>query len=319
MGTCRAIDILQVSANIKFTRGVLSCLRYLEAVPWSEEEEEKLKRVCTKFKFDESTTREILARINFHDSVGPKQNLAGQLVWSITNCENRKATKELKPMVKGLFSQSSVYVRNRPDISKEELYAASKSCLDSLVRVFEEASCSNPREENGRISDKPFIECISMQVDNINWLVEILLERQMAEEFVDIWTGQRELLKMHETASPMIRYELSRVSAILFLAMGNRKLHCRSESRLQVMRSWFAPMLLDYGWLQRCRKGLDMRDLDEAMGQVLLTLPLKQQYELFMEWFRCFSKQGTECPNLSRAFQIWWRRTFSRGSEVETC
>lgn len=120
---------------------------------------------------------------------------------------------------------------------------------------------------------------------------------------------------MHEKASPMVRYELSRVSSMLFIALGTRKLHCRTEVRLGLLEAWFGPMLLDFGWLQRCRKGLDMRGLEEAMGQALLTLPLKQQYALFMEWFRCFSKNGTECPNLSKSFQIWWRRSFLRGSE----
>ncbi|XWS33157.1 hypothetical protein CRYUN_Cryun22dG0054900 [Craigia yunnanensis] len=121
---------------------------------------------------------------------------------------------------------------------------------------------------------------------------------------------------MHGRASPMVRYELSSVSAILFIAMGTRKLHCRSESRSALLQAWFGPMLLDFGWLQRCRKGLDMKALEEAMGQTLLTLPLKQQYVLFMEWFRCFPKHGTEYPNLSKAFQIWWRRSFLRGSET---
>ncbi|KAK9987182.1 hypothetical protein SO802_032133 [Lithocarpus litseifolius] len=121
---------------------------------------------------------------------------------------------------------------------------------------------------------------------------------------------------MHKNVSPVVRYELSRVSALLFIAMGTRKLHCRSESRSGLLLAWFGPMLLDFGWPQRCRKGLDMKALEEAMGQTLLTLPLKQQYMLFMEWFRCFSKHGTECPNLSKAFQIWWHRSFLRGSET---
>ncbi|TYG80295.1 hypothetical protein ES288_D02G205000v1 [Gossypium darwinii] len=163
---------------------------------------------------------------------------------------------------------------------------------------------------------KPLIARISKQVDNINFLLEILLDRQMVEEFVDLWVNQENLLKLHERASLMVRYELSRVSVILFIAMGTRKLHCCSEARSGLLQAWFGPMLLDFGWLQRCKKGLDMKALEEAMGQTLLTLPLKQQYVLFMEWFRCFSRNGSECPNLSKAFQIWWRRSFLRGSET---
>lgn len=317
IGAHRCIDILEVSAGIMFNKGVISCLKYLEAVPWTEEEEEKLRSLFMRFRFDDATTGEILARLYSRDSVDSQQNLARQLVWSITGCTDANARNELKSLVKGLLSRSSVYEKDQRDLNKEDLLVACQSCLGLLVNLFDETSEDNAqgkvaKEEKG----KPLIERVSRQVDNINWLLEILLDRQMAEEFVDLWANQGKLLKLHENASPLVRYELSRVSANLFIAMGTRKLHCRSEARSGLFQSWFGPMLSDFGWLQRCRKGLDIRSLEEALGQTLLTLPLKQQYLLFMEWFHCFSKHGTECPNLSKAFQIWWRRSFLRGSET---
>ncbi|GMG99819.1 hypothetical protein Nepgr_001659 [Nepenthes gracilis] len=317
IGAYRAIDVLEVSASIKFSRCISSCLKYLEAVPWTEEEEEKLKRLFIKFKFNDKTTREILARLEFQDSVVPQPNLPRQLVWSVTACSNAKARNELKSLVKGLFCQSSIYQKDHLDISKDDLYAISCSCLSSLITLFKEACNTGTHEQaDNKDPDRPLVESISWQVDNITWLLEILLERQIAEEFVETWADQKELIRMHGLTSPMVRYELSRVTAALLIAMGTRKLHCHAESRVGLLQSWFGTMLLDFGWLQRCRKGLDIRQLEEAMGQALLTLPLKQQHELFMEWFRCFSKHGTECPNISKAFQVWWRRTFSRGSET---
>ena len=300
-----------------FSKGVLSCLKYLEAVPWTEEEEEKLRDLLTRFNFDDTTTQDILARLYLRDSTDSQQNLARQLVWSLTSSTDLNARNELKSLVKGLLCKSSVYEKDHPDLNKEDLYAICQSCLDSLVTLFEETSETVSSEKSLKKDwRKPLIERVSRQVDNINWLLEILLDWQMAEEFVDMWANQEELLKMHEHASPMVRYELSRISAILFIAMGTRKLHCQADSRSALLQAWFGPMLADFGWLQRCRKGLSMKTLEEAMGQALLTLPLKQQYLLFMEWFRSFSKHGSECPNLSKAFQIWWRRSFLRGSET---
>lgn len=317
IGVFRVIDVLEVSAGIMFSKGVLSCLKYLEAVPWTEEEEEKLRDLFTRFKFDDVTTRDILSRLYLLDSADSEQNLSRQLVWSITSSTDAMARNELKSLVKGLLCKSSVYEKEHPDLNKEDIYAICQSCLDSLVHLFKETSEIVSSEKLVKKDvGKPLIERISRQVDNVNWLLEILLDRQMAEEFVDMWANQEELLKMHENASPMVRYELSRVSAVLFIAMGTRKLHCRTESRSGLLQAWFSPMLSDFGWLQRCRKGLSTKALEEAMGQALLTLPLKQQYLLFMEWFRNFSKYGTECPNLSKAFQIWWRRSFLRGSET---
>ncbi|PON36079.1 BTB/POZ domain-containing protein [Parasponia andersonii] len=316
IGVYRAIDVLEVSAGIMFSKGVLSCLKYLEAVPWTEEEEEKLRDLFTRFKFDDVTTKDILARLYLLDSADSQQNLSRQLVWSITSSTDANARNELKMLVKGLLCKSSVYEKDHPDLNKEDIYAICQSCLDSLVSLFEETSGTVSPKRLVKDAGKPLIERISRQVDNINWLLDILIDRQMAEEFVDMWANQGDLLRLHENASPMVRYELSRVSAILFIAMGTRKLHCRTESRSGLLLAWFGPMLLDFGWLQRCRKGLSMKALEEAMGQALLTLPLKQQYVLFMEWFRDFSKHGTESPNLSKAFQIWWRRSFLRGSET---
>ncbi|KAL6227994.1 hypothetical protein ACLB2K_001948 [Fragaria x ananassa] len=316
IGVFRVIDVLEVSAGIMFTKGVLSCLKYLEAVPWTEEEEEKLRNLFTRFKFDEATTRDILARLYLLDSVDSQQNLSRQLVSSITTCTDVNARHELKLLVRGLLCRSSVYEKDHHDLNKEDIYGVCRSCLSSLASLFEEATGNISHQKTGKETGKPMIERVSRQVDNINWLLDILLDRQMAEDFVDIWAEQGELLKMHADTSPMVRYELSRVSAILFVAMGTRKLQCQSESRSGLLQAWFGPMLLDFGWLQRCRKGLDIKSLEEALGQTLLTLPLKQQYMLFMEWFRYFSKHSTDCPNLSKAFQIWWRRSFLRGSET---
>ncbi|KAI3462381.1 hypothetical protein Pfo_019044 [Paulownia fortunei] len=316
IGVFRAIDILEVSAGIKFCQGVSSCLKYLEAVPWTEEEEEKLRNLFTTLNFDDATTTDILDRLFSCNSVDSQQTLAKHLIWSITTCSDANARTELKSLVKGLLCKSSVYVKCYPNLNKE-IFAVCSSCVGSLSSLLEEASGTDAGQKlTKKEKDKPLLERISKQVDNINWLLDILLDHQMAEEFVDLWANHGELLKMYQNASPMVRYELNRVSAILFIAMGTRKLHCRSGTRLALLQVWFRPMLLDFGWLQRCRKGLDMKALEDAMGQALLTLPLKEQYVLFMDWFRYFSKHGTECPNLSKAFQIWWRRSFLRGSET---
>lgn len=310
MGVSRAIDVLEVAAGIMFTKGVLSCLKYIEAVPWSESEEDKLRSLFTRFTFDDATTRDVLARLSLSEQVNSQQHLALQLVRSVTTGIDNSSRSELKTLVKDLFAKSSVYEKDLSGLDKEALYVICQSCLDSLVALFEEASDSAPEEKSKTtVTTKPLIERISREADSINWLLGILLDQQMAEEFVDIWADQEDLLRMHEKVSQMVRYELSRISAWVFIALGKGKLHCRSETRCRIFQSWFTPMLADFGWLQRCKKGLDIKVLEEAMGQALLTLPMKNQHLLFMEWFRCFSRQGTECPNLGKAFQIWWRRS----------
>ncbi|CAN8257981.1 unnamed protein product [Cochlearia groenlandica] len=300
LGVYKAIDILEVAAGIKFSRAVLSCLKYLEAVPWTEDEEEKLRRLLAVYTFDDTATTEILARFDSKETENSQDILSKKLVWSITSCSDANPRNELKSLVKGLLCKSSVYEKEQPEINKEDIYRAAKYCVDSLANLFEE----------GNKKETPLIESISREVENINWLLEIMIDREIAEEFVEIWGKQRKLAEMHEKASPMVRYELSRVTGVMFIAMGKRRVQCGGEARAGLVDAWFRPMLVDFGWLKRCKKGLDMTEVEEGIGKTLLTLPLKQQYQVFMEWFRFYSKHGSECPNLSKAFQIWWRRSF---------
>ncbi|GER40635.1 BTB/POZ domain-containing protein [Striga asiatica] len=188
IGVFRAIDILEVSAGIKFYRCVSLCLNCIEAVPWTEEEEKKLR--------------------------------------------------DLFDLI--------------PHVKKDDVLAASQSCIGLL----EEALCVDTcqKDVNRKKDDTPLLERISTQVDNLNWLLEILLERQLAEDFVGLWADQEKLLELHRKASPMVRYEVSRVSAIIFIAMSCRSLHYRLDVRLGFVQKWFEPMLCDFGWLRRCKK-----------------------------------------------------------------
>lgn len=314
-GVSRAIGVLEVASSIMFDRGIKSCLEYIEAVPWNEREEEKLKNLFVRCTFDDALSKDVLVRLQpqYRSS---SEDLTVQLIQSVTSSTNNGARKEMRSLINGLLSKSSVYQKDLSGLNKGSLYEICCYCLNLLVGFFKEDSepiCHTDQTLKVRDS-KPMIERVSKQSENLNWLFEILVNNDMGEEFVELWAKQDKLIRMHDQASPMFRHELSRISASVFIALGKGKVQCPSDLRIQLFYGWFAPMLMDFGWLQRCSKGLDVRMLEENLGQALLTLPLQQQQSLFEEWFRCFASRGTECPNLSRAFQVWWRRSFVRSS-----
>ncbi|KAG8100166.1 hypothetical protein GUJ93_ZPchr0013g33882 [Zizania palustris] len=314
-GVSRSIDVLEVSSSIMFERGVKVCLSYIEAVPWNENEEEKLKNLFTRCTFDEAISQDVLARLRPH-SWSSSEDLTVHLIQSVTNSTNTGARKDMQSLVNGLLSKSSVYQKDLAGLNKESLYHICYACLNSLVDLFDEATETTDHTAQALVirRSKPLIERICQQTENLSWLFDILINNDMADEFVELWAKQDMLIRIHEKASPMMRYELSRISAAVFIALGKGNMQCRGELRSLLFYRWFGPMLLDFGWLQRCSKGLDVRSLEENLGQALLTLPLKQQQCIFEEWFKCFASRGGECPNLTRAFQVWWRRSFVRSS-----
>ncbi|KAF0909398.1 hypothetical protein E2562_036043 [Oryza meyeriana var. granulata] len=314
-GVSRSIDVLEVSSSIMFERGVKLCSSYIEAVPWNENEEEKLKNLFTRCTFDEAISQDVLARL-WPRSWSSSEDLTVHLIQSVTSSTNSGARKDMQSLVNGLLSKSSVYQKDLAGLNKESLYNICYACLNSLVDLYDEATEATNHTAQALVirGSKPFIERISQQTENLNWLLDILVNNDIAEEFVELWARQDRLIRIHEQASPMMRYELSRISAGVFIALGKGKVQCHGELRSLLFYGWFSPMMLDFGWLQRCSKGLDVRSLEENLGQALLTLPLKQQQCLFEEWFQCFASKGSECPNLTRAFQVWWRRSFVRSS-----
>ncbi|KQJ91957.1 BTB/POZ domain-containing protein At2g13690 [Brachypodium distachyon] len=310
-GVERAISLLEVSFTLMFDRGVASCLKYLEAVPWNEPEEEKIKSLLSQYSSKNSASQDLLARLQPQNSSSSSE-LVSELIQSITKGTNNNARKELRTLVDGILSKTPIYIKGDKELDKMNIYRTCHSCLNCLVELFEEASDLGPADQTAISVGKGPLERIYKQVEDLNWLLQILIERQMGEDFVDLWASQKILASMHGRVSPMVRYELSRISATIFIAVGSGKLHCTGEKRFSIFHTWFRPMLADFGWLRRCPKGLNMTTLEEGIGQALLTLSLMQQQALFMEWFEAFGQQGRECPNLMRAFQIWWRRSFIR-------
>ncbi|XP_075498384.1 BTB/POZ domain-containing protein At2g13690-like, partial [Primulina tabacum] len=123
--------VLEVSAGIK---GVSSCLKYIEAVPWAEEEE-KLRQLCAKLNIDDVATKEISGGIVGINCADTRQTITKQLIWSITTCTDTNDRNELKSLVKGLL-----YEKNAPDLNKNEIFTICESCMMSLTSLLEEAS-----------------------------------------------------------------------------------------------------------------------------------------------------------------------------------
>lgn len=84
--------------------------------------------------------------------------------------------------------------------------------MDLFVKLFEEGSSSK--------SGKLLIEGISREGENIIWLLEIMIDWEIVEEFVEIWGKERKLVEMYEEVSLMVRYELSIVIGLMFIEIG---------------------------------------------------------------------------------------------------
>ncbi|KAG0489453.1 hypothetical protein HPP92_006316 [Vanilla planifolia] len=307
----RVLGLLKVSAAITFDAGVAACLERLEAIPWSEDEEVEIVSVLRQLHLGEPAA-EVLQRVLVESSYSSRADaIFLRLLACVLQSKNEKARGDMKTLMLGLLGEDNHRSRefaDHVDVSKGTLYHLCHECLNSLLLCLSEAASAGDchgRDRGILIAD------IARQADNLHWLLEILISKKMAEEFVTLWADQAELAGLHAKLSCIFRYEVSRITARLCTAIGKGQVLVPNGPRFAVLCRWLEALFDDFGWLKRACKAFDARIMEEGLCQMILALSMAQQQQILMRWFERFMK-GDECPNMHKALEVWWRRAFVR-------
>ncbi|CAM8876677.1 unnamed protein product [Rhodiola kirilowii] len=298
----RVLGILKVSAAIGFEAGVLSCLEYLEAAPWAEDEEEKVASLLSELHLEGGAVGEVLKRVSVEGPAGSgegnneNEEVLIKLLNVVLEGKDEKARREMKGLVTKMLHENSLH----NDLSKESLYLACEGCLQQLRHHFLKAATGEVQE----------LKQIARQADNLHWMLDILIDRHIAEDFLKIWASQTELSEVHSKVPAIHRYEISRVTARLLVGIGKGQLLASKDARCMLLQTWLVPFYDDFGWMRRASKGLDRHLIEDGLSSTILTLPLRWQQDILLAWFDRFLNSGEDCPNIQRGFEVWWRRAF---------
>ncbi|PSS11388.1 BTB/POZ domain-containing protein [Actinidia chinensis var. chinensis] len=299
----RVLGILKVSAAIGFDAGVLSCLEYLEAAPWAEDEEEKVASLLSELRLEGVGAGEVLKRVSVDVTAGVEEGNGNEVVLLkllqvVLEGKDEKARREMKGLVSKMLRENS----SQNELRKESLYSACDGALQLLRHHFLRAAEADLQD----------VGQIARQADNLHWILDILIDRQIAEDFLKTWASQSELSDAHSKVPAIHRYEVSRVTARLFVGIGKGQLLASKDARCLLLQTWLVPFYEDFGWMRRASKGLDRHLIEDGLSNTILTLPLAWQQEILMSWFNRFLNSGDDCPNIQRGFEVWWRRAFWR-------
>lgn len=289
-----------------FDEGIASCLEYLEAVPWSEDEEEKVKSQLSELQLHDSASDQVLLRVSSEPSTYARADeILSRLLTGVLQAKDDRARREMKTLISRLLREDAANDSNRLDISKETLYHLCHRCLSSLVLCLSEATGVDERRDRGVLMAE-----IAREADNMQWIVDIMVDKKMGEDFVKLWADQKELAVLHSKIPTMYRHEISRITAQVCIAIGSRHLLVPKDTRFSLLSTWLEALYEDFGWMRRASRSVDKKLVEEGLSQTILTLPLHQQQAILLNWFDRFLNKGDDCPNIQKAFEVWWRRTF---------
>lgn len=289
-----------------FDEGIASCLEYLEAVPWSEDEEEKVKSQLSELQLHDSASDQVLLRVSSEPSTYARADeILSRLLTGVLQAKDDRARREMKTLISRLLREDAANDSNRLDISKETLYLLCHRCLSSLVLCLSEATGVDEKRDRGVLMAE-----IAREADNMQWIVDIMVDKKMGEDFVKLWADQKELAVLHSKIPTMYRHEISRITAQVCIAIGSRHLLVPKDTRFSLLSTWLEALYEDFGWMRRASRSVDKKLVEEGLSQTILTLPLHQQQAILLNWFDRFLNKGDDCPNIQKAFEVWWRRAF---------
>ncbi|XVF51441.1 hypothetical protein PTKIN_Ptkin04bG0185600 [Pterospermum kingtungense] len=223
----KVLGILKVSAAIGFDAGVLSCLEHLEAAPWAEDEEEKVASLLAELRLENVGAGEVLKRVsvevtNGTDEGGDNEEVLLKLLHVVLEGKDEKARREMKGLVLKMLRENS----SQNELRKESLYSSCDGCLELLRHHFLRAASSDLQDTSQ----------IARQADNLHWILDILIDRQIAEDFLKTWASQSELSAAHSKVPVVHRHEVSTVTARLFVGIGKGQILATKE---EILLAWF--------------------------------------------------------------------------------
>ncbi|OIV99361.1 hypothetical protein TanjilG_17171 [Lupinus angustifolius] len=308
----KVLSLLKVSEAIMFDIGVASCLEYLEAIPWTEDEQEEIIAQLGHLQLHDSASQVLLRVSSDPSTTARADDVFATLISGVLQAKDDKARREMKALVSRLLKEDVPNNSYRIDVSKDTLYHVCHRCISSLVLCLSEATSTEERPDRGGLMSE-----INREADNIQWIVDILVCKKMGDEFVKIWADQKELARLHSNVPTIYRHEISRITAQLCIGIGRGHIFVSKEIRFSLLSTWLEPLYEDFGWMRRASRTVDKKLVEDGLSQTILTLPLLQQQAVLMNWFDRFLNKGDDCPNIQKAFEIWWRRAFIRNYSPE--
>ena len=298
-----ALGILRTAISLGCEAIAQSCIQYLEAVPWKEEEEEDILNLVKNLG---PVADPLLARIKPVNESAAKEVLLAAIHFAVSNdLEKRElkisAQEQVEYMLTGeeeaksLASDEQVKIQVSKDIAH---------IFSTLLQVIN----SLPDEEMKALH----------VLSDLCWFCDILSKMGMMKDFVSRWIdSSEELLKeiqKEKLCSELwiVKKKLLEISGKALEAVGYGTVVIPAPSRIRLLKAWLPYLRKTKVELEvHCNDGLDSELLESIEGAVIslvLSLPSNDQAEILAEWMNAISGTQFIFPNLSEVFEVWCYR-----------
>ncbi|KAG5526630.1 hypothetical protein RHGRI_032786 [Rhododendron griersonianum] len=297
-----ALYILPVALELLFEDCVRSCVRFLEAVPWTEEEE---RRVVSLIPFlSEEESKELLSRVSpFRNELG-EEMLYGLILTAIHNYNQlnmafAKAFESARRVLDRAFEMSLKVVKESLEEYSSPEFRGDHKETEAIQRLNLHTAMTNGR--------------------HLVWLVERMIELRVADMAVKEWSELSAFTADLQRAFrddawrnivPALPAVVMRTTAKLANAIVAGHILAPRQVRMKLVKDWLPVLIVckeNVSPIMPNQKLLYV-ELEESFLKIISTLPMPDAQELLQQCLSFSTRNVDDCPHLVNAFNTWFRR-----------
>ncbi|KAM3291709.1 BTB/POZ domain-containing protein [Capsicum chacoense] len=306
-----ALSVLPVALELLFEDCIKACVRFLEAVPWTEDEERKILSIVPLLGDEES--QELLARVSIDKNASSEEMLHGLILSALHNHPNMAFAKAFVAKLLRDFSSK--------EAAKRVLDRAFQSSLKIVKESLEEYSSPDFRGDH---NETEAIQRLNLHTAMTNgrhllWLVERMIELRVADTAVQEWSNQAsftaDLLRALRDDAwrnivPGLPAVVLRCTCKLSNAVANGTILATRQVRMKIVKDWLPVLILckdNVTPMMPSHKTVYL-ELEDTFLRIISTLPLSDAQELLQQCLSFSTRNVEDCPHLISAFTTWFRR-----------
>jgi hypothetical protein len=326
-GVRNTLGILQVAVKLGCPQIVTACVKYLEAVPWEEAEEEEILRIIPRMGLQ---TEPILARL---------QPVNPSAIMGIFLSALRFATSSPPPMndLKISAQEQLEYMITEDDdapllTADEEIKLEVKECVKRLLSRFNNLLDALLCEPVESVCGPGIMQSFQSYLSDLSWAVQILNKLEIMREFVNNWIDASDkIVKVVEHVSPTAekveitetRFKVIEVAARVLEPIGYGTVILPTAKRLHAVKVWLPFVRVTKPLIDSVTTNSDgdgdsdvacaikidgelWQSLESTLVSIIVALPSENQAEILTEWL---GNEHIQFPNLTEAFEVWCYRS----------
>ncbi|ESW03832.1 hypothetical protein PHAVU_011G045500 [Phaseolus vulgaris] len=306
-----ALDLLPVALELLFEECVRWCVDFLEAVPWTEEEEKRVERLIPFLSEEES--KELVARVSPSREDSCEAMLEGLVSSAMNSYGNTAFVKAFVGKILRDLSSRETAKRVLEKAFSRSLKTVKESLEDYSSPVFR--GDHNETEAIQRLN----LHKASTNGKHLLWLVERMIELRVADVAVREWSEQAcftaDLQRAFRDDAwrnivPGLPAVILRCTCRLANAVSAGTILASRQVRRKLVEDWL-PVLVackdNVSPISPGNKSLYL-ELEATFLRIISTLPLSDAQELLQSCLSFSTRNVEDCPHLVTAFNTWFRR-----------